>query len=84
MPFSSVLQVLFIILESKPPYLHREVTEESLYQIWRGTQPPLELKNEKFSTPPTVKLDFNPGSHIFYIKGVPMMPLLESSWYRQL
>ena len=36
-PFSSVSQVLFIILGSKPPSFHREVSWESLYQIWRGT-----------------------------------------------
>ena len=49
-PFFSVSQVLFIILESKPSYLHREVSWESLYQIW-GEVTPLGPKNGNFLHP---------------------------------
>ena len=49
-PFSAVLQVLFIILESKPPSLHGEVSYKSLYQIKRGTDLQ-EPKTAIFYTP---------------------------------
>ena len=62
-PLSSVSQVLFIILGSKLPYLHREVSSESFNKIWRGNDPP-ELKNGVFYIPscPT-----EGGSHIVMI-----------------
>ena len=54
LPFFSVLQLLFIILRSKPSYLHREVYEESLSNL-EGTDPP-QPKNGNFLHPPAVKL----------------------------
>ena len=54
--FSSVLQVLFIILGSKPPYIHREVSQESLYKIWKGTNPTRSQKMSILYTSLAVKL----------------------------
>ena len=62
MPFSSLSQVLLIILGSKPQYLHREVAYESLYQIWRGTDLPEPEIAVKYTLPAVT--GFNPDGHI--------------------
>ena len=59
-PFSSVLQVSFIILGYQPPYLH---AEESLYQIWRGMDPH-RAKNGNFYIP---SCQTKVGGHIVYV-----------------
>ena len=65
------LGVLFIILGSKPPYLCREVSHESLYQICRATSPQLKWQ---FSS--CIFKNFNPSSHIVYVNGIPVTTLL--------
>ena len=60
-PFSSVMQELCTILGSKPPYLCREVSLESLYQICRATEP--QSQKWWFSTPPVVKLKLDKWLH---------------------
>ena len=77
-PFSSVSQVLFIISGSKPPYLHREVSLESLYQIRRGTYPQSK-KNGYFLHP-----SCQTGGHIVHVKGIMTSLLQKPPWYRQL
>ena len=74
-PFCSVLQVLFIILGSKPPYLHRMLSWELLYKIWRGTNPP-EPKSSDFYTP---SCQTEVSGHIGYVKEIQIMTLLGKS-----
>ena len=72
-----VLQV-FIILGSKPPYLCTEVSKESLYQIWRETDPPSQ-KMAFFYTQTC-----QTGSHIVYVKRMLMTSLLGKPLVQQL
>ena len=80
-PFSSVLQVLFIILGSKPPYLCREESGITI-KFW-GELTTWSWKMPIFYTLSICKTEV--GNHIVYVKGMPITSLLwKTPWYRQL
>ena len=70
-PFSSILQVLFIILGSKTLYHHREVSRN--HYIKSGEQTPLEPNNNGNFLHPNYQTEV--GGHIAYVKGIPMTSL---------
>ena len=72
-PFSLVSQVLFIILGFKPPYLCRRCLRNHYIKFGEKLTPPEAKK--WFSTPPSCQTEV--GEHIVYVKGIPVMPLLE-------
>ena len=68
-PLSRDFLLFLVFIRSKPPLLHREVSQESLYQMWRKPAPPPQ--NQKMVIFYTSSCQTEVGGHIVYVMGIP-------------